>query len=68
MTYQLKSKKTRRRRGLLARGRKMTEKLAERIIQSYYRDDPKGLESDMRITVQRGETIIQWAEQLLDGV
>ena len=68
MTNPLKSKKKRRKRDLLARGRKMTDKVAERIIQNYYRDDPKGLESDMRLTIQRGETIIQWAEQLLDGV
>jgi hypothetical protein len=44
----------------------MTEIQARAIIERYYRDDPEGMESDRQITIQRGETIQQWAESLLD--
>jgi hypothetical protein len=43
----------------------MTEQQALRVIQRYYRNDPEGLESDRQITLERGETIQQWAESLL---
>ena len=61
-------KPKRNRRLLLAKGRKLTKATAERIIRRYYRNDPEGYASDLKITADRGETIIQWAEQLLDGV
>jgi hypothetical protein len=44
----------------------MTEQQALRVIQRYYRNDPEGLESDRQIALERGETIQQWAESLLD--
>lgn len=44
----------------------VTETQARAIIERYYRDDPEGMESDRQITIQRGETIQQWAESLLD--
>ena len=44
----------------------MTEQQALRIIERYYRNDPEGMESDRQITLQRGETVQQWAESLLD--
>ncbi len=46
----------------------MTEARARAIIERYYRDDPEGMESDRQLTLQRGETIQQWAEQLLDPI
>jgi hypothetical protein len=44
----------------------MTEQQALRVIERYYRNDSEGLESDRQITLERGETIQQWAESLLD--
>lgn len=44
----------------------MTEQQALAVIKRYYRDDPEGMESDRRVTLQRGETLQQWAESLLD--
>jgi hypothetical protein len=44
----------------------MTEQQALQVIKRYYRNDPEGLESDREITLERGETIQQWAESLLD--
>lgn len=46
----------------------VTETQARAIIERYYRDDPEGMESDRQITLQRGETIQQWAESLLDPI
>jgi hypothetical protein len=46
----------------------MTERDALVVIERYYRDDPEGLLSDLSITIQRAETLSQWAESLLDEI
>ena len=52
--------------GVLPVHSEMTEQQALRVIQRYYRNDPEGMESDRQITLERGETVQQWAESLLD--
>jgi hypothetical protein len=52
--------------GVLPAHSEMTEQQALRVIQRYYRNDPEGMESDRQITLERGETVQQWAESLLD--
>lgn len=52
--------------GVLPARTAMTEQQALRVIERYYRNDSEGLESDRQITLERGETIQQWAESLLD--
>ena len=53
---------------LIAGNRDMTEAKAIRIIRGYYKDDPEGYKSDLAIMKKNGETLIEWAEQILDGV
>jgi|10_taG_2_1085330.scaffolds.fasta_scaffold455543_1 hypothetical protein len=50
----------------IARGRKLNDDLARKVISNYYRDDPEGYRSDLKIFKERGETLQQWAEQILD--
>ena len=52
----------------VASKRTMTEAKALRIIRRYYAGDPEGYASDLAITKKRGESLIDWAQQILDGV
>jgi hypothetical protein len=44
----------------------MTNAEALRIIKRFYRDDHEGMVSDLAITLERGETLQELAESLLD--
>ena len=46
----------------------VTDAQALAVIRRYYRDDPEGMESDRQIALERGETLQQWAETLLDPI
>ena len=50
----------------IAKGRKLNDDLARKVIRNYYRDDPGGYKSDLKIFKERGETLQEWAEQILD--
>jgi hypothetical protein len=52
--------------GVLPALTSVTDAQALAVIRRYYRDDPEGMESDQSISLERGETLQQWAESLLD--